>query len=315
MNRIQENFLSKFAPDGRFLVGVSGGRDSVALLHWVIDSGYKNLIVCHLNHQLRGRASNTDARFVEKLARKYDLDVAIGSANIRALAAKRKMSIETAARGARYEFFNKIAKSKRCRTIFLGHHADDVVETFLINLFRGAGTAGLSSIREVSKRRIADADLTIVRPLLRNWRIEIDRYVRAHRLKFREDASNKDLTPLRNRIRRRVIPYLEKTLGRNIRQSIWRAAMIAAEEESWIEGELPDSLDAELLVAKLRALPLALQRRGILKWLRVHNVANVGFDVVENVRALLDRDSPVAKTNLPQDRHVRRRAKKIFITD
>jgi tRNA(Ile)-lysidine synthase len=313
VNRIQKDFLSKFAPDGRFLVGVSGGRDSVALLHWVIDSGYKNLIVCHLNHQLRGRASNTDARFVEKLARKYDLDVAIGSTNIRALAAKRKMSIEAAAREARYAFFAKIAKSKRCRTIFLGHHADDVVETFLINLFRGAGTAGLSSIREVSKRRIADADLTIVRPLLRNWRIEIDRYVRAHRLKFREDASNKDLTPLRNRIRRRVIPYLEKMLGRNIRQSIWRAAMIAAEEESWIEGELPDSLDAELSVANLRALPVALQRRAILKWLRAHNVGNVGFDVVENVRTLLDHNSRVAKINLPQGRHVRRRAGKIFI--
>jgi tRNA(Ile)-lysidine synthase len=315
VNRIQKDFLSKFAPDGRFLVGVSGGRDSVALLNWLINSGYKNLIVCHLNHQLRGRASNTDARFVEKLARKCDVDVAIGSENIRALVAKQKMSIEAAAREARYAFFAKTAKSKRCRTIFLGHHADDVVETFLINLFRGAGTTGLSSIREVSKRRIADVDLTIVRPLLRIWRSEIDRYVRAHRLKFREDASNKNLAPLRNRIRRRVIPYLEKTLGRNIRQSIWRAAMIAAEEENWIEGELPDSLDAELSVAKLRALPVALQRRGILKWLRVHNVANVGFDVVENVRALLDRDSPVAKTNLPQDRHVRRRAKKIFITD
>jgi tRNA(Ile)-lysidine synthase len=311
VNRIQKDFLSKFAPDGRFLVGVSGGRDSVALLNWLIDSGYKNLIVCHLNHHLRGRASNTDARFVEKLANKFDIAVAIGSENIRALAAKQKMSIEAAAREARYAFFAKTAKSKRCRTIFLGHHADDVVETFLINLFRGAGTTGLSSIREVSKRRIADVDLTIVRPLLRIWRSEIDRYVRAHRLKFREDASNKNLAPLRNRIRRRVIPYLEKTLDRNIRQSIWRAAMIAAEEENWIESQIADSPNAELSVVKLRALPVALQRRGILKWLRVHNVANV----VENVRALLDRDSPVAKTNLPQDRHVRRRAKKIFITD
>jgi tRNA(Ile)-lysidine synthase len=313
VNRIQENFLSKFAPDGRFLVGVSGGRDSVTLLHWLIDSGYKNLIVCHLNHQLRGRTSNDDARFVEKLANNCDVDVAIGSANIRALAAKGKLSIEAAGREARYQFFAKTAKSKRCRTIFLGHHADDVVETFLINLFRGAGTTGLSSIREVSKRRIADVDLTIVRPLLRIWRSEIDRYVRAHRLKFREDASNKNLAPLRNRIRRRVIPYLEKTLGRNIRQSIWRAAMIAAEEESWIEGELPDSLDAELSVAKLRALPVALQRRAILKWLRTHNIANVGFDVVETVRALLDHNSRVAKINLPQGRHVRRRAGEIFI--
>src|SRR5262249_36863188 len=137
--------------------------------------------------------------------------------------------------------------------------------------------------------------------------------VREHRLKFREDASNNDLTPLRNRIRRRIIPYLEKTLGRNIRQSIWRAAMIAAEEENWLEGKIPDSPNAELSVAKLRDLPVALQRRAILKWLRTHNVANVGFDVVENVRALLDRDARVAKVNLPQDRHVRRRSGKILI--
>jgi tRNA(Ile)-lysidine synthase len=305
--------VGKLPPDGRYLVGVSGGRDSVALLHWLIGSGYKNLIVCHLNHQLRGRASNDDARFVERLAKKYDIDVAAGSANVRALAAKRKMSIETAAREARYEFFAKIAKAKRCRTIFLGHHADDVVETFLINLFRGSGNAGLAAMREVSKRRVGDVDLAIVRPLLGIWRSEIDRYLRAHRLKFREDASNKDLTPLRNRIRRRVIPYLEKLLGRSIRQSIWRAAMIAAEEEKLIEGLIPDSPNAELSVAKLCALPVALQRREILKWLRTHNITNVGFDVVENVRALLDHNSRVAKINLPQNRHVRRRAGKIFI--
>jgi tRNA(Ile)-lysidine synthase len=315
VNRIRKNLLGKLPPDGRYLVGVSGGRDSVALLHWLIDSGYKNLIVCHLNHQLRGRASNDDARFVEKLANKYDVDVAIGSADVRAFAATRKMSIETAAREARYEFFARIAKAKRCRTIFLGHHADDVVETFLINLFRGSGNTGLAAMREVSKRRIGNVDLAIVRPLLGISRSEIDRYVRAHRLKFREDASNKNLAPLRNRIRRHIIPYLEKTLGRNIRQSIWRAAMIAAEEENWIEGQVLDSRDVELSVAKLRALPVALQRREILKWLRTHNVANVGFDVVENVRALLDQDSHVAKINLPQDRHVRRRAKKIFVTD
>ena len=313
MNRIRKNFVGKLPPDGRYLVGVSGGRDSVALLHWLIGSGYKNLIVCHLNHQLRGRASNDDARFVEKLANKYDVDVAAGSANVRALAAKRKMSIETAAREARYEFFAKIAKAKRCRTIFLGHHADDVVETFLINLFRGSGNTGLAAMREVSKRYVGDVDLAIVRPLLGIWRSEIDRYLRAHRLKFREDASNKDLTPLRNRIRRRVIPYLEKLLGRNIRQSIWRAAMIAAEEEKLIEGLIPHSPSAELSVAKLSALPVALQRREILKWLRTHNITNVGFDVVENVRALLDHNSRVAKINLPQDRHVRRRAGKIFI--
>jgi tRNA(Ile)-lysidine synthase len=313
MNWIRNNFRREFPPDGRYLVGVSGGRDSVALLRWLIDCGYEKLIVCHLNHQLRGRASDADARFVGKLAEKYHVDVAIRSADVRALAAKKKLSIETAARDGRYEFFARVAKGKRCRTILLAHHADDVVETFLINLFRGSGTSGLASIREVSNRSIGDVDLTIVRPLLGIWRNDIDHYIRAHRLVFREDASNKDLAPLRNRIRRRVIPYLEKTIGRNIRQSIWRAATIAAEEEAWIENQMPNSVDADLAVGKLRALPIALQRRQILKWLRTQDVVNVGFDVIESVRSLLDHDSRVAKINLPQNRHVRRRVKKIFI--
>ena len=313
MNWIQTSFLRSFPPDARYLVGVSGGRDSVALLHSLVERGYEQLIVCHLNHQLRGRSSDADARFVKKLAAKCDVDLEMGSTNVCALAAKQKMSIEAAAREARYKFFVQVARQRRTQTIFLAHHADDLIETFLINLFRGAGASGLSAIREISNRRIGDVDLTIVRPFLGRWRDEIDRYVRKHGLKFREDASNKNLAPLRNRIRRRIIPYLEKTLGRNIRQSIWRAATIAAEEENWIEDQLPDATDADLAVAKLRDLPVALQRREILKWLRARKIANVGFDVVEDVRSLLGHDAPVAKVNLPQDRHVRRRAGKIFI--
>jgi tRNA(Ile)-lysidine synthase len=314
LNRIQnKNVFRAVPPDGCYLIGVSGGRDSVALLNLLVERGYKKLIVCHLNHQLRGRSSDADARFVEKLAAQYDIDLEMRSTNVRALAAKQKISIETAAREARYKFFAQVAKQRRTQTIFLGHHADDLVETFLINLFRGSGATGLGAIREVSKRRVEDVDLTIVRPFLGVWRSEIDNYVRKHRLKFREDASNKHLAPLRNRIRRRIIPYLEKTLDRNIRQSIRRAAVIAAEEESWIEDQLPDTTDSELAVEQLRDLPVALQRREILKWLRARKIANVGFDVVEDVRSLLGHDARVAKVNLPQDRHVRRQAGKIFV--
>src|SRR6266699_2676215 len=100
--------LRDFASRRRYLIGVSGGRDSVALLHDLVDVGYKKLIICHLNHELRGRSSNADARFVEKLAAKYDLDLAIGSVDVRAVARKQKMSIETAARETRYSFFAKM---------------------------------------------------------------------------------------------------------------------------------------------------------------------------------------------------------------
>jgi tRNA(Ile)-lysidine synthase len=302
-----------FPPNGRYLIGVSGGRDSVALLHWLVNLGYKKLIVCHLNHQLRGRSSLADARFVEKIALRYQAEFELGSVNVRAFATKQKMSIETAARDSRYSFFAKVAKRRRCHTILLAHHADDLVETFLINLFRGAGTAGLSGMREISTRWIDAVDLAIVRPFLGVWRNEIDIYVRENRIKFREDASNKNLKPLRNRIRHRVIPYLEKILGRNIRPAIWRAATIAGEEEAWIDSQLPDSNDIELSVAKLRALPVALQRRAIFKWLKAQNISAVGFDLVERVRSLLNPAAGPAKTNLAENRHVRRRTGRIFI--
>ena len=308
----ESSTLRKFPPRRRYLIGVSGGRDSVALLHWLVDLGYRKLIVCHLNHQLRGRFSRADARFVEKLAGKYDVALELGSANARALAKRKDMSIETAAREARYSFFAGVAKRRRCHTIFLAHHADDLVETFLINLFRGAGTTGLAAMHEVSTRRIEDVDLTIVRPLLSIWRDEINNYVREHGLRFREDASNKNLAPLRNRIRHRVIPSLEKSVARKIRQNIWRTAMITAEEENWIDNQVSDSANVELSVAQLRALPIALQRRTILKWLRARKISDVGFDVIERVRSLFASDAGVAKVNLPQNRHARRRAGQIF---
>ena len=329
-----------FPPNTRYLIGVSGGRDSIALLHWLISFGYERLIICHLNHQLRGRSSDADARFVNRLVDRYNQEVVgqalrlpgartgkrgacpttvgrvefeLGSANIRALAKRKKMSIEAAAREARYAFFAETAQRRNCRTVFVAHHADDLVETFLINLFRGAGSAGLAAMRDISTRRIDGIDLTIVRPFLCIWRKEIDDYVSEYRLRFREDATNKNLTPLRNRIRHRVIPYLERMLGRNIRQNIWRTAMIAADEEKWIESELSDSTHADFSVAKLRALPIALQRRTLLKWLRAQNIADVGFDAIERVRSLVDCDSRIAKVNLPKNRHARRRSGKIFL--
>jgi len=313
--QINTTSLRPLSPGARYLIGVSGGRDSVALLNWLVECGYNKLIVCHLNHRLRGRSSRADAIFVQKLAAKYDVDLALGAIDVRALAVRTKQSIETAARDARYKFFAQVAKRRRCRTIFLGHHADDLVETFLLNLFRGAGPGGLSAMRGVSIRKIDNVKLQIARPLLGVWREQIDDYVRKHRLKFREDASNKNLAPLRNRIRHRVIPEIEKQLGRNVRATIWRAATIAAEEENFFEALLPDKLSklTALAVKQLRAMPIAVQRRMLHKWLRARDVPDLSFDLVERVRALVDLANRVAKTNLPQDRHVRRRAGQIFI--
>ena len=302
--------LTGLPNDRRYLIGVSGGRDSVVLLHWLLAQGYRRLIVCHFEHGLRGRSGKADARFVERLAEKHGLPFEIGSADIREVAREKKESIETAARNERLAFFTRVARRRRCPTIFLGHHADDQVETFLLNLFRGAGGRGLGAMRS----RAQHGALEIVRPLLGVWRAEIDRYLQEERLKFREDATNEKLDAQRNRMRHKIIPGLEKHLGRNIRATIWRAATVLGEEEDLLESLTPIGLTKgrELEVGQLRPLPPALQRRVIRGWLMERGVPDLGFAAVEEVRGLLAGGAP-ARINLPRGAHARRRAGKIFL--
>ena len=294
----------------RYLIGVSGGRDSVVLLHWLLSLGYRRLIVCHFEHGLRGRAGKSDARFVERLARKEHLVFVLGSADVPALALQRKQSVETVAREERLGFFQRVARRRRCSTIFLAHQADDQVETFLLNLFRGAGKRGLGAMRP----RARFGALQIVRPLLGVWRAEIDRYAAEHRLKFRDDFTNATLYPRRNRLRHQIIPKLEAEFGREIRKTIWRTVTILAEEEDYLEEQTPPGLTTndELSVMAVRKLPPALQRRVLREWLVNRAVAEVGFEVTEAARKLLSRRTP-AKINLARGRHLRRRGGKIFV--
>ena len=296
--------------DRRYLIGVSGGRDSVALLHFLLEQGYQKLIVCHFEHGLRGRAGKSDARFVGRLAQKHGLKFELGSADVAAVAARTKQSIETAARHERLAFFQRVARSRRCLMIFLAHQADDQVETFLLNLLRGAGGRGLGAMRPIS----IFGQLRIVRPLLDVWRSEIDAYLEQHRLKFRDDATNEELSARRNRMRHQIIPWLEKQSGRNIRATIWRAATVLAEEEDFLETLIPAGLtkSGELSVTQLRQLPPALQRRAIRQWLAHRGVPDLGFEVVEEVRRLAAGGAP-ARVNLPRAGHARRRAGRIFL--
>jgi tRNA(Ile)-lysidine synthase len=312
---LPKEIIARFPPTRRYLIGVSGGRDSVALLHSLTSRGYWRLIVCHLDHELRGRASAADAKFVKTIATKLKLECEIGRTNVVSLARRTKQSIEAAGRDARYEFFARVARRRRCWVILIGHHADDLVETFLLNLFRGAGPAGLAGIRRVATREVHGVPLTIVRPFLGIAREEIDAYLKVHRLKYRNDATNETLGPLRNRIRHRVIPYIERQLGRKIRGALWRAAMISADEAELAET-LVDPLSAssgELGLKELRAQPRALQRRTIHLWLQARGIANLDFETIERVRALVEPEAAQAKTNLPRARHARRRAGKLFI--
>jgi tRNA(Ile)-lysidine synthase len=189
------------------LIGVSGGRDSAVLLHALVKAGFRQLIVCHLDHSLRAE-SRDDAEFALNLADEYGLIFESEVENVGLLSKERKLSIEAAARDARYAFFADVAGAHWCPRVILAHHADDQVETFLLNLLRGSGATGLGAMRPVSIREEHGGRLEVHRPLLSVWREEIIAYAEENHVKFREDMSNQDRKFVRNRIRHDVLPLL-----------------------------------------------------------------------------------------------------------
>jgi tRNA(Ile)-lysidine synthase len=303
--------LAGIPRDRRILVGVSGGVDSVTLLHALVREGFRKVTVLHLDHGLRSAAGAGDARFVKSLCRRLKLPIIAARADVATLAREQKLSIETAARRARYGFFAKAARQARCRTLVLAHHADDQAETFLFNLLRGGGS-GLGGMRTRTVREIDGVHLEILRPWLGVWRAEIEAYAAREKIRYREDATNASPEHTRNRIRTRIIPMLEKEFGRCIRPNLHRSAEILAAQQDWLDESLTLT-GPELPVPALRALPVALQRHTIHAWLRRMRIPQISFDLIELIRTLLPPGAKVSKVNLPGGSFARRRARRLFI--
>ena len=285
----------------------------MALLHLLLDAGYRNLVVAHFNHRLRGKASEGDAAFVEKLAAKLDLPCEIVEGDVRKLASSRKCSLETAAREARYSFLAAVAKKQRTRMVVLAHHADDQVETCLFNFLRGSGIAGLSGMKPRSKRTVGGIEMELLRPLLPIPKLELLRYLKERKIRFREDATNAVADASRNKLRLKVLPLIEELLGPSFKGSIVRNASLLADEEDLLSSlTLPIALHEKLRVKLLRELHPALRRRVLHTWLKNRGINEPGFAEVERVSSLLDPEGP-AKINLPGNRHARRRAGVLFI--
>lgn len=306
-----EAAAAAFSHAGPALIGVSGGRDSVALLHALVKGGARELVVCHLDHGLR-RGSAADVQFVKELAAQHGLSVDVGNENVCSLAERMGVSVETAAREARYGFFARVARERGIHRLLLAHHADDQVETLLFRLFRGAGPGGLRGMQTETTRVVDGVELHIARPLLGVWREEIDAYLAHHGLAFCEDPSNADPRHTRNRIRHELLPLLSEVFGRDVRRSVWRAAEILRAEDDLLSGQVP-APESELSVVELHEMPEAMQRRTVHRWLVENGIGNVGFTEVESVRSLLTGRR--ARINLPGNRCARRRAKKLFLAN
>jgi tRNA(Ile)-lysidine synthase len=298
----------------RYLAGISGGADSVALLHLLHRHGFREVVVCHLNHGLRGRASAGDARLVEKLAASLGYRCESGKAEVRALMKAKGMSMETAAREARHSFFAECSRKHRCARLLLAHHADDQAETILWNLLRGS--RGLTGMKESQVLLFGGRPVECLRPLLGTRREELREWLAAEGLPWREDASNAEPVAARNRLRNEALPLLAEIARRDVVESLRRAEEGSAElreVERWAVAQAA-AVDPQgrLHLPRLRTLPEAMQAACIYDFLRTSGVTDLSREVVARCLGLMDPAAEPA-VNLPGGRVMRRRGGRLFV--
>ncbi len=271
-----------FSTNDRILIGVSGGPDSVALLSLIYNTSqtnppYSEIFIAHLNHSIRGRESDEDELFVTTLAEKYKVSLTTEKRDIIEIARERKISLEEAARDERYKFFESTAEKMGANVIAVGHNADDNAETILHRIIRGTGITGVSGIRP--KRKLTPVStITLVRPLLFTWRVDITAYLEEENLSYRIDSTNIEKDKLRNRIRMELIPYLEANYNAKIKKSLAMLGEMALQNSDYLETkakalfedvlinrEVPASLDKsvdgiDLDINKLKESPQVLQQ-------------------------------------------------------
>ena len=187
--------------DDHILLAISGGADSVCMLDLFVKAGY-NVAIAHVNFHLRGEDSNRDEAFVRQLANKYDVDIFVKSFDTKGYAADNHISIEMAARDLRYAEFERLMDNQGFNSTAVAHHIDDAVETFMLNLLRGTGIAGLTGMHEKNGR--------IIRPMLCFTRKEIEDYIKNNDLEYVTDVTNFETEFSRNKIRNCVVPYFEE---------------------------------------------------------------------------------------------------------
>ena len=291
----------------RILVAVSGGVDSMVLLHVLHDLAPSHgwqLTVAHLNHQLRGRSSDADERLVRRTAAGLKVPLVAGKVAVKEFARARRLSLEMAARELRHGFLARVARKRRIHVVALAHHADDQVELFFLRLLRGSGGEGLGGMKWRTPSP-SDPDIALVRPLLDLPKAALAEYTAECDVPYREDASNARLDFRRNHIRHKLLPLLRRKYQPALDKTILRvmeivgadaefAAMAARE---WLgQGGSPKS---ELRRAKGEGrmgsafddLPVAVQRRCVQLQLFSQGIAPE-FELVEQLRVTADR--PVA---------------------
>jgi tRNA(Ile)-lysidine synthase len=311
INDALQSWQDRWPPGQRYLIGVSGGVDSVVLVHQLLAAGYAKLVVCHLDHGLRGKTSTADARWVTRLASRLNLPCVTARHDVRADAG---ISLETAGRQARHQFFAAAARQHRCPRIFLAHHADDQAETVLMNLCRGS--AGPTGMTAETTLRVAGfrTPLTLLRPFLTVGKESIRLAASQNHYTFREDASNAVPDVVRNRLRLEVLPLLDAIFQRPAAPAIARAAAWTHAARAFLlDASAPWICQEKLPVTSLAALAPVLRDTILAGWLRARQIPDISTALIAQAAAMLDPATGPAKWNLPGNRFLRRRAGRLWV--
>jgi len=302
-------------PEKNYLLGLSGGRDSVFLTHWLHQFDFKNLSLCHLNHQLRGDAAKRDEEFCKDLSEELGYSFLTDSIDVAALAKEQKLSLETAARQSRHQFFAHCAKQSNCPHILLAHHAEDQAETILFRLIRGS--AGIRGIAPKQEIKVNDIPIQLLRPILDIRRIQIDAYLAEKQISFQEDESNQEAFAVRNRIRHEALPLLSDIFSRDPVPQLLRAEKHNREMRSLMQSQLnqlnPLDPQGRLHLPTMREHPRAIQRQILHDYLRNHAIPNLSWDLISQALTLLETESPPTLA-LPGGLRLRRRQSRIFVS-
>jgi tRNA(Ile)-lysidine synthase len=308
--------------DAGVLVGVSGGADSVALLrslHALTERAGLRVVAAHLNHGMRPGAADDDAAWTAELCGRRDIPLVVEKVDVPAYASECRLNLEEAARAARYQFFDRAARGKNCTHVAVAHTSDDQVETVLHHLFRGTGLAGLRGMQSV--RPLAEG-LTLVRPLLRIRRTQIENWLGSIGQDYRTDITNADTSRTRSRIRHSVLPALEREFGPKTRDTLLRVADQADELQSAIQelaGGLLDRcrVDEAPELVRLDAEMLSVQPRHLVRevfvelWKRKNWPRQaIGFDDWDRLARLVKEGGTAT---LPGNIEATRRSKLIAI--
>jgi len=283
LEQIEPKAVELFPEKSSILAAVSGGLDSMVLLHSLnaISRKYRwRIAVAHFNHKLRGSESDADQHLVSTFSEQLNLKISQGAWRKDSKFIK-EHGLEMAARESRYEFLGNAAKKRRCNFIATAHHSDDQMETFLWRMMRGSGGEGLGGMRPLSPLS-GKPEIQLARPLISINKSDLEEYAKIHTIPFREDASNTDPKFLRNKIRRNLIPYLKRHFNPEIQTSILQSQNLIATDSDYAKTSALKWIDSG------KRTPFSILHVAVQRWVIWNQLIELNiepqFVLIENLR-------------------------------